>query len=380
MSGAERSLLTLVEGLPADVEPFLACPPGPLAAAARELGVPTIDVPGTAGSLRPHPVHTPRTVADIIRAARKARSLTRRVGADLVHANSTRAGLAASSVARPAVVHVRDRLPSGLLSDATLKTLVARTRVLIANSRYTAARIPAGKAEVRVIANPVDLGRFRPEAVDPGAARARLRLGESELVLTVVGQITPWKGQDLAIRVASELAGGEPPARLLIVGSPKFTSAATRLDNRAYLAELHRLVAALGLGDTVRFLGEREDIPEILAATDLVLVPSWEEPFGLAVIEAMAMAVPVLATEVGGPAEIISDGEDGLLLPPHQHERWAEAIRSLIARPERLAEIGRGGRAKAAARFGVERHVESVLEAYELALGRSCKESARSFV
>src|SRR5207302_5178465 len=115
---------------------------------------------------------------------------------------------------------------------------------------------------------------------------------------------------DLAIRVAGELSGTGQPVRLLVVGSPKFTSGATRLDNRAYLDELHRLVAELGLDDTVLFLGEREDVPEILAATDLVLVPSWEEPFGRAIVETMAMGVPVIATSIGGPAEIISDGVD----------------------------------------------------------------------
>jgi glycosyltransferase involved in cell wall biosynthesis len=295
------------------------------------------------------------------------RSAARRIGADLVHANSTRAGLAAVA-APPAVVHVRDRLPAGFLSDITLRALSSRSRVLIANSRYTASRLPRGGAEVRVIANPVDLERFNPDLVDPDVARTSLGIDEADCVLAVVGQITPWKGQDLAIRVAGELSGSEPVVRLLIVGSPKFTSRATRLDNPAYQAELQGLADALELGDRVRFMGEREDIPEILAASDIVLVPSWEEPFGRAIIEAMAMGVPVIATDTGGPSEIIDDGDDGLLLPPRRHEPWADAVRGLIAQPERLVEIGRRGREKAAARFGVERHVEAVLQAYEAAL------------
>ncbi len=367
MSGAERSLLTLLEGLPPDVEPVLACPRGPLSAAARHLGVPVIKVSGTEGSLRLHPVHTPRAIFDLGRTAVEARRAARRVGADLVHANSTRAGLAAIS-GPPSIVHVRDRLPPGMLSDATLRTLSARSRLLIANSRYTAARLPRGRADVRVVPNSVNLERFAPDAVDPDRARAELDIDEADCVLSVIGQITPWKGQDLAIRVAGELSGTgpavRPAVRLLIVGSPKFTSSATRLDNSAYLAALHRLVDALGLRHTVEFLGEREDIPEILAASDIVLVPSWEEPFGLAVIEAMAMGVPVIATAVGGPSEIISDGDDGLLLPPRRHELWARAVRDLIAQPERLVEIGRRARQKAA-RFGVAGHVEAMLGAYE---------------
>jgi glycosyltransferase involved in cell wall biosynthesis len=81
----------------------------------------------------------------------------------------------------------------------------------------------------------------------------------------------------------------------------------------------------------------------------------------------MAAGVPVIATEVGGPAEIIRDGVDGLLLPPRRVEVWAEAVRALAAQPGELAEMGRRGRQRAAARFGVGRHVEAVLEAYELA-------------
>lgn len=371
MSGAERSLLTLVEGLPREVEPLVACPAGPLAVASRALGAQVTEIPGTDASLKLHPLHTSRGVADLVRSAFAVRAAARSGGPDLAHANTIRAGLVASAVARiggpPVVAHVRDRMPPGLASDATLKALVAGARIVIANSRYTAARLPAGRAEVRVIPNPVNLRRFSRRSVDRAVVRSQLRIDPSDLVLAVIGQITPWKGQDLAIRVAAELSQSQPGLRLLIAGSAKFASRATRFDNRAYAAELHRIVRTLRLDGRVFFLGEREDVPEILAATDLVLVPSWEEPFGRAVIEAMAMGVPVIATDVGGPAETIRDGVDGLLLPPRRPEAWVAAVRSLVAQPERLREIGRHGQ-DAAARFGVERHVEAVLEAYEAAL------------
>lgn len=372
ISGAEHSLLTLLEGLPADVEPFLACPPGQLATAARAAAIPVIEVPGTDGSLKLHPWHTSRALVDLGRAALSVRAAARRIGADLIHANTIRAGLVASAVARvggpPVVAHVRDRLPPGAVSDATLRALVRGARVVIANSRYTASRIPPGRAEVRVIPNPVNLDRFAPASGDSAATRSSLGIDPSDFVLAVIGQITPWKGQDVAVQVAGELSGSTPPVRLLLAGSAKFTSTATRFDNRAYIGELRDLIAGLGLDDTVVFLGERDDVPDILAATDLVLVPSWEEPFGRAVIEAMAMGVPVIATDVGGPAEIIRDGIDGLLLPPRRPEVWAGAVRSLIAEPDRRREMGRRGREHAVARFGVERHVQAVLEAYERAL------------
>lgn len=368
ISGAERSLLTLIEGLPAEVEPHLACPPGPLAHAARSLGLPVTEVPGTDGSLRLHPAHTARAVLDLGRATLAVRKAAKSTDADLVHANTTRAGLVAGAATRlggpPAVVHVRDRLPRGALSDAILRTLVRGARVVIANSRYTGERIPSGRAMVRVIPNPVDVESLARIEIDRTSARAELGLEPEDVALAVVGQITPWKGQDLAIRVVAALSDLERRVRLLIVGSAKFTSPGTRYDNRAYAEHLRRLAVSLDLDESVSFLGEREDVPAILAASDLVLAPSWEEPFGRSIVEAMVMGVPVIATEIGGPTEIVDEGVDGLLLPPRQAEVWADAVRGLIARPDHMYEMGRIGRERAIARFGVGRHVGAVLEVY----------------
>jgi glycosyltransferase involved in cell wall biosynthesis len=374
VSGAERSLLALIENLPSEVEPCLACPPGPLAELARERGLSIATVPGTDGSLRLHPVHTARALLDLLRAALAVRRQARRAGIDLVHANTSRAGLVATTVSRlggsPAIVHVRDRLPPGAISDTILRILVNGARVVIANSHYTADRFPSGRAEVRVIDNPVDVESLAALKLDRTAPRARLGLEPDAVVLAVIGQITPWKGQELAIRVASQLSELERPVRLLIVGSAKFVSPGTRFDNRAYEQHLRRLAGSLGVADTVSFLGEREDVPEILAATDLLLAPSWEEPFGRSVVEAMAMGVPVIATNIGGPAEIIEDGADGCLLPPRQPEVWAEKVRVLLSRPDQLRAMGQRGRERALARFGTSRHVEAVLEVYRSVLGQ----------
>ena len=174
-----------------------------------------------------------------------------------------------------------------------------------------------------MIGNPVDLDRFDPDKVDRFAARNSLGLKHSDFVATVLAQITPWKGQEEAIRSIARVRERHPDVKLLLVGSAKFLSKATRYDNAAYLESLHRLVAELELGDHVQFLGERDDVPAVLRATDTVLVPSWEEPFGRSVIEAMAMRVPVIATNVGGPTEVIADRKNGMLLSPRAPENWA---------------------------------------------------------
>jgi glycosyltransferase involved in cell wall biosynthesis len=252
-----------------------------------------------------------------------------------------------------------------------LREIGKRATVVIFNSQYTKASFASvhSTGAARVVHGPVDLERFDPAAIDPSKERARLGLGSSTPVLAVIAQLTPWKGQDDAIRILELLKPRYPEARLLLVGSAKFVSGATRYDNTAYVRELERLTESLGLGNEVMFLGERDDIPEVLRAIDVLLAPSWEEPFGLAITEAMAMQVPVVATEVGGPAEIVRSGEDGLLVPPKRPEKWAAAIEGLISNPASLAEMGEKARERVVTQFSVEAHVQGVRAAYEEALG-----------
>lgn len=376
ISGAERSLLSLLGGLPAQVSPLVACPRGRLARAVEQLGVPTTAIAGTAGSLRLHPLHTPRALAELSLAALQVRRAARRHRADVVHANSIRAGIVLA-LARPApaasVVHVRDCLPPGLLSAATLRLIAATATSVIANSAYTAdsVRLVAPGARLEVLHNPVDLQRFDPARIDRDRARAALgEAGRRSLLLGVVGQLSPWKGQDTAIEALRLLRDGGLDAQLLLIGSAKFVARATRFDNRAYLARLHELVAAAGLQERVCWLGEREDVPELVRALDVLLLPSWEEPFGRALIEAMALEVPVIATNVGGPPEIVEDGREGYLVAPRDAQAWARAIRRIAERPDRGLELGRAGRARVEREFTVARHVDATLAAYERAIAR----------
>lgn len=368
VSGGELSLLALLGALPDSVEPVLACPPGELAERAEAIGVEVVPIRGTDGSLRLHPLRTPRALLEMGHAALQVRSAAARTGADLVHANSIRAGLIATAAAgRPAVVHVRDCLPGGALSRLSLRA-VARADALIANSDHTRSTLGPGRSAATVVHNAVDLSRFAGVRLGREEARARLGLPAAGPVLAVVAQITPWKGQDDAIRIAAGLSGVHPGLQLLLVGSAKFDSAATRYDNDAYLAALRRQVAEQDLGDSVRFLGERQDVAEVLRAVDLLLVPSWEEPFGRAVIEAMAVGVPVAATDVGGPPEILAGEECGLLLPPRSPRVWTETIATLLSDPAQLTAMGTRGREAAVRRFGVDRHAEQIVAIYESTL------------
>jgi glycosyltransferase involved in cell wall biosynthesis len=366
-SGAELSLLDLVAGLPDTVSARVACPEGAFAATLRARGVPVDVMPPVEASFRFHPVHTARGVAQVVRAAIAVRRAARDHRADLVHANSVRAGLAATLAAGrrspPVLVHVRDCLPPGRAAD-WIRRILTRRATVVANSRYTAAAFAGsdGQAEVEVLHSPVDLERFDPGRVD--RARARARLGANGApVLAVVGQITPWKGQATAIEALAILRRSVPDASLLVIGSVKFAGAATRFDNAAYLRSLEDMAGELGLGDHVRFLGERSDLPDLLRAVDLVLVPSSEEPFGRVVVEAMAMETPVIATSVGGPGEVIEDGVTGTLVPPGAPAAWAQAATDLLADDKRRSAMGQRAR-RTALGFDRARHVERVLAVY----------------
>jgi glycosyltransferase involved in cell wall biosynthesis len=374
VSGAERSLLDLLNGLRGEVNDRLACPrEGPLADAARRLGVPVDAIPGTDGSLKLHPRETPIAIGRMSLAAAHTARHARRMGADVIHANSIRAGLVAVPAARitgvPAVVHVRDRLPRSRVADASLRLIARGARIVVANSRYTAEGVRAVTeyGRVRVVYNPVDLARFDRSQVDRSQTRAELGLDGDAFVLAVIGQITPWKGQREAVEALARLRREHAEAHLLIVGEAKFVSDATRYDNRTYYAELERAIAAHELEDRVHLLGERADVPAIMGALDALLVPSWEEPFGRVVIEAMALGLPVVATSVGGPAEIISDDVDGILLAPRDPERWAGAIVGLADSRALRRRLGDAA-VRRAEDFALPKHVRAVREIYQEAV------------
>jgi glycosyltransferase involved in cell wall biosynthesis len=241
--------------------------------------------------------------------------------------------------------------------------------MVVANSDYTGANFTAAgvRCPVRTVYYAIDPDRYNRSAGDRAAGRRRLGLANGTAAVGVVGQITPWKGQETAIRAMARVIESHPDSRLLVVGDAKFVGEATRYDNRAYLRRLHGLVEELELEGAVRFLGERRDVPDVLAALDLLLMPSWEEPFGRIAVEAMAIGTPVIATAVGGPPEFIDDPRTGRLLPPWSVEKWAGEIVTLLDDPGEREGMATAAQ-PTAARFTKEAHVEGMLDAYRDAL------------
>jgi len=368
ISGAEHSLLTLLDSLSPEIEVVAAVPPGDLTTALAQRAVTVRRLRGTDASFRLHPLHTPRALGELAIAAATTAVVARRVRAQVAHANTTRAGLVALAARRlggpPVLVHIRDWVPPTRAARLVMSSIRRDAAAVVANSSFAARQLPPGRAPVQVIPNPVDLRRFDPSRISRDAARRALGIAPGDEMLGVVGQLTPWKGQAEAVRTLAVVRRQRPSARLLIAGSAKFAAASTRFDNRAYDAELRALPAQLGLDGAVRFLGECEDVATVLAAIDLLLVPSWREAFGRVAVEGMAMGVPVIVTAVGGPAEVVRDGVEGRVLAPRDPDAWAAAVCELLANPDARKQMGEAGRARARAVADPGAHAAAIEAVY----------------
>jgi glycosyltransferase involved in cell wall biosynthesis len=176
-------------------------------------------------------------------------------------------------------------------------------------------RIPAQK--ITVVRNGVDLRSFAEPA--PGTLRQELGLAPDQPVLIVLGRLAPNKGQQYLVDAAPAILAQFPTAHFVFAGNP---------DGRAHLDERIR---AAGLEDTFSLIGFRSDVANILRSSDLFVLPSLAEGLSLAIIEALAAGLPVVATRVGGAAEIIEEGRNGFLVPPADAGALACAVNRVLS-------------------------------------------------
>ena len=378
IGGAEHCLLDLLSELPDGVTPLAAVPAGPLGDELSRRGIAWWAVPATSTGLRPSASQLARGIAEALNAARKIRQIIRQNAVQLVHANSLRAAAVASLAAYPSgppvLAHSHDSLPPSRLARLVERIATLRGAHVLALSRDSAESIgpTISRGRIHVVGNGIDLRRFDPGRIDRAQARARILPREAP-TLAVIAQLTPFKAQDDAVRALSSIREALPEAQLLLVGSRKFSSPGSRYDNQGFEAELTELVRARGLEECVHFLGERADVDEVMRAIDVLLVPSWNEPFGRVMLEAMAMGTPLVATARGGPADVIEDGRTGLLVPPRDPDALARAALRLLAE-EHLREQVTAAARDAVRRFELGEWASRVVELY----ARSIESSRRS--
>jgi glycosyltransferase involved in cell wall biosynthesis len=185
---------------------------------------------------------------------------------------------------------------------------------------------------------------------DKDASRRALGLPASSIIVTVIGRLVPRKGQDVFLRVIALLAEQGLDVHGVLAGDVPSDPVHAQIYN-AYRAELDQLARHPMLRGRITFLGHRGDVQSVLAASDIVVMPSVGEPFPLVVLEALAIGAPIVASSTGGHPEAIEDGVTGLLAPPGDTAAFAAAIRRLIEDPDLRSRIASRGRESVIAKF-----------------------------
>ena len=307
-----------------------------------------------------------------LRWAPRLRQLLVRQPVDLVHAHSPYpAGIARLVTA---TMPLRSRPPTIYTLHNTWGSFATPTRVLtnwtmgrdaadIAVSRVVRETVPERlRARTEVIVHGVDVDRVRADA-DRSGARSELGVGPDEIVFGTVANFRAQKDYPNLLAAAVALGQRDAPIRIVAVGQGPLEA--------EIRAEHHRL----GLAGRVELLGERADAVRIMSACDGFVLASSNEGLPVAVMEALALGLPVVGTDVGGMAEAV-DATNGLLVPARDPQALADALTALAANPQRRATLADGAR-RSAARFDISRAVVRVEEIYTEVAGDAVGASTR---
>ncbi len=342
--GQEKRTLRELLGLPRNsFRAMLACPPeARIGTNARQEGVHVESVKIRAN-------FDPLAVLQFMR-------MYTRQGVDIVHTHSLADSWSASTAAklsrrRPRVV--RTRHLNAAFRNRLLYTFMAERVITVGEStrRYmiTEKGIPEGR--VLTIATGVDLTEF-----DPGKNRQDLRqelgIPADAPVFGTVAVFRHLKGHRFLLEAVPEIIRSVPGARLLLVGEGPQQK------------NLLKIVAEKGIGESVIMPGFRKDIPRALNTMDVFVFPSLQEALGTAILEAMAMEKPVVASRAGGIPELVAEGRTGFLLEPGDPQAIAQKVSVLLKDPGLRQEMGRAGRKFVEAHYDNRSMVERLAELY----------------
>jgi glycosyltransferase involved in cell wall biosynthesis len=237
----------------------------------------------------------------------------------------------------------------------------ALSHYIVVNSRAVwndvIARDCVSSEKMVLIYNGVDGEPFELASQIREEFRREMGLSDSQKVVTVLANLIPYKGHHDLLQAVRHVKDRIPEATFWLVG-----------EDRGIQKRLERLSRDLRIHDRVCFMGQRSDIPDVLAASDLSVLPSHEEGFSNVILESMAAGLPVVATRVGGNSEAVVDGLTGWLVPPRNAALMAEKIVDLLEDPKKSRTWGERGRERVKSLFTIEQMVENHLTLYERAL------------
>jgi glycosyltransferase involved in cell wall biosynthesis len=294
-------------------------------------------------------VHIPGSVLELVRYARKEQI-------DIVQCSAApRTGILGFLMARLSgaklllhyhVIPGRYAGPRGWVE----RLVAQRADRSVAVSRFLARKIVVGGIpgdKVDVVVNGADCGRFRPD-VDGTAMRAEYGIAPDDVLLLQLGRIIQQKRQQDVVKAFAIARKEVPNLRCLLVGweDPRYVGPFD-----GYRAELEHIAKEAGLGDSLIIADARPEAPQLVAASDIVAMPSVEDAWNLAVTEAMAAGKPVIGAESGGIPEQIVDGVTGFLVPLYDYEALADRLVKLGRDAELRQRMGRAGRIRAESLF-----------------------------
>jgi len=312
---------------------------------------------------------SPRSISYIAQRLKRERF-------SLIHTHDYKAnilgGIAAklTGVKSIATVHLHTETTHRLRLYKIIDLLALRffPKVIAVSGSLRQYLIAAGLSPQKVVTvhNAVDLGIFTSSVSfhNTQAVRNRLGIGSDPPIVSIIGRLTSQKGHRYFLESAKCILEVWPETRFLIVGDGPLRD------------ELESLSLSLGIAQAVRFLGYRQDIATLMGMSDVIVMPSLREGLPYILLEALALARPVVGTRVGGIPEVIKHGETGFLVPSKDSEGLAEAIIQLLGNPEEAARLGERGRELVLREFNVETTVQKIAAVYTEVLsgvsGRIC--------
>jgi glycosyltransferase involved in cell wall biosynthesis len=305
------------------------------------------------------------SVSALAHGARLARHIARQ-RIDIVHGYSFYGNVFAIPPARAAgapvvIASIRDRAPYLTAMQKRAQRLVCRLAdCVLVNADAVKDWLISEKYDARkivVIRNGVDVRRF-DDSPDDGAVRKEFGWPSTAPVVGVVSRLNRLKGLETFLHAAVRVAAAFENARFLVVGD-------TNPDDDGYSRELTQLAGRLGLSERIAFAGLRNDVPRLLKALSVSVMPSLNEALSNVLLESMATGAPIVATRVGGTPEAIDDGVSGLLVAPGDPAALSTAICRLLIDPALAQQLGRAARRSAVERFSTDQMVRATERLYD---------------
>jgi glycosyltransferase involved in cell wall biosynthesis len=290
---------------------------------------------------------------------------------DIVHTHVSKAGIlgrwAAKIAGVPFICHTtHGNIFAGYFNAYVTKLFILFNRITVSITNKMITLTVIGKKQwldhrigkpIQYIAiySGINLDEFNPEILNAENINLKIRLGfkVNDFIIGNVGRLAPIKGQKYLIQAAPSIIEEVPEAKFLIVGDGPMRE------------ELEALTTELDLEKHIVFIGMQENIPELLSIMDLFVLPSINEGMGRALVEAMAMRLPCVATSVGGVVEVIKDGETGLLVPSQNPKALAEAICRLAKNTGLSKRFACNAQKKARLVFGAQMMVDKISSVYQ---------------